>query len=78
MQLAAHFTLQRGVDHLVLLDPAFARKGRRNDCRGIVVSVTPQVLDCHLGVRKRLFDHGFNVSSAHGHSGNSNLFQAAI
>ena len=45
VQLAAHAPAQRPVDHLVLLDPALAAKGRRHHVRPVVIAVARQILD---------------------------------
>ena len=45
MQRPAHLTLQRIINHLVLLDPRLAAKGFRHDCRGIMIAVAGEIVD---------------------------------
>src|SRR5271165_7007728 len=54
MQRPAHLPLQRFVDHLVLLDPALARKGGGGHTRAVMVAVSGKVDDYDLCIRKCL------------------------
>src|SRR5687767_7695088 len=53
VQHATHATLQRCIDHLMLLDPGLALEGGRDHGGRIVVPVPGEILDLDLGVRDR-------------------------
>ena len=56
MQHAAHLTLQRIINHPVLLDPRFAAKCFGHDCCGIVIAVAGEIVDRDPCVGKAVFD----------------------
>ena len=74
MQLAAHAPLQRRIDHLVLLDPAFATEGGGNHPRRIVVAVAAQVIDGYLGAGDAVLDQPLQFLDRHGHRRDSSQF----
>ena len=49
MQLVAHAPLQAFIDHLMLLNPAFAAKALIDHMRCIMITVARQILDPHFG-----------------------------
>src|SRR5665213_1782408 len=67
MQRVADMAAQRLVDHLVLLNPALTLEGGRYDQRGIVIAVTPQILDGDLGVGQALADQPFDCRRIQSH-----------
>ena len=50
MKFIAHAFAESRIDHFVPLDPVFAVECRGNDVRGIVITVTCQIGDSHLGI----------------------------
>src|SRR5262249_16424773 len=68
MQFAAHFSFQRLVDDLVLLDARLAAKGFGYHRRGIMVAVARQIADRHLRIRNPGTDQSLDVARSHGHA----------
>src|ERR1700733_15148403 len=68
MQLAAHFSLERVIDDLVLLDARFAAEGFGDDGRGIVIAVAGEIADRRLGFRTARPDQAPDIIGRHGHS----------
>ncbi len=50
MQRIAHAALERGIDHLMLLNARLANKGGRDDARRVMIAIAAQILDRDLGV----------------------------
>ncbi len=71
MQGAAHMSLQRVVDHLVLLDPALADKGRGSDARTVMITVAGEIDHNDLRIGKSLLDKALDIRSCHCHSASS-------
>src|SRR5271167_1269378 len=67
MQLAAHFAPERLVDDLVLLHTRLAAKGFGNDSRRVMVTVTGEIADRHLGVRNAGPDQPLDIAGSHRH-----------
>src|SRR6185312_12491290 len=59
---AAHLSLQRLVNDLVLLHPRLAPERFRDHRRGVMVAVAGEIPDRHLGVGYRSLDHGFDIA----------------
>src|SRR5579864_2450506 len=56
VQLVAHSPAQRLIYQLMLLNPCLAAERARDDLRGIVIAIAPQILDRDLRVRQALLD----------------------
>jgi hypothetical protein len=69
VQDAAHVAFKRVVDHLVLLHPALASEAFRDNLRCIVIAVSGQIADGHLGVRNPGLDEFFDIACIHWHGG---------
>jgi hypothetical protein len=67
VQVAPHLSLECGVNHLVLLNAAFALKGRGYDMGGVMIAVTCQVFDSDLGVGKSGLDKPLDIACIHRH-----------
>src|SRR5208282_6863431 len=72
MQLAAHFALQRLIDDLVLPHSRLAAKGLGNDGRRVMVAVTGEIADRHLGVRNACPDQPLAIARSHRHGASLN------
>ncbi|CAH1664179.1 hypothetical protein CHELA20_52450 [Hyphomicrobiales bacterium] len=67
VQHPAHAALKRGIDHLMLLQAAFALEGGRYHRRGIVIPVPRQVTDLDDGIGNMgLYQH-LDVVGIHCH-----------
>src|SRR5262245_27128701 len=64
----AHLAAQRLIDDLVLLAAGLATEGFRDHGRGIMVAVTGEVPDRHLGIGDRCLDHRLDIVGVHWHS----------
>ena len=67
MEHTAHAALQGLIDHLVLLHPRLALEGRRDHPRRIVIAVTGEVFDQHLGIRQGVLDQALDLVLVHRH-----------
>lgn len=67
MKLTAHLTLQRRIDQLVLADTRQTGKGAGNDACTVVVTVSCQIVDDDLGIRKGFGQMGMQRFDGHGH-----------
>src|ERR1051325_10034247 len=67
VQFVAHSAAQGLVDHLVLLYPAFAAEGARDDMRGVMVAIAAQILDRDLRVGPALLDPPLDHRRVHRH-----------
>src|SRR3972149_4517464 len=56
VQRAAHGTLQRSIDQLMLLHTRLAAEALGHDRGGIMIAVAGEVADGHLRIRDRGFD----------------------
>ncbi len=56
MKRVADMTAERAINHLMLLNPAFALEGGRNDQRGIMIAIAAQILDRDLRVGQTFLD----------------------
>src|SRR6516164_10850296 len=75
MELAAHLAFERLVDDLVLLHPRLAPKRLRHHRGGIVVTVTGEIADRHLGVRDARLDQALDLVRIHRHGRVSSGFR---
>jgi hypothetical protein len=60
MQFPTHSPTKRLIDHLVLLDPCFAGKGRGHDIAGIMIAIAAQILDRDGRIGKSRLDQTFD------------------
>src|SRR6266567_1014045 len=67
VQLAAHVTLERLIDHLMLLDAGLAAERGRNHGRRIVVAIAGKVADGDLGIRDSGADQLLDFTCIHRH-----------
>src|SRR3954470_5761201 len=67
MKLSAHAALQSIIDHFVLLNARLAFEGHGLDISGIMVAITTQVLDPHIGIGNAFLDQALDESSVHRH-----------
>jgi hypothetical protein len=67
VQNITHPPAKRLIDHLVLLDPRFARKVSADDVSRVVIPIARQVLNLDGGVRKGVFDQTLDIIGFHGH-----------
>ena len=67
MELAPHPSLQRLVDKLMLLHPILAAERRRYDPGGVMVAISGQIADLHLGIRQSFTDQPLDFLSRHCH-----------
>src|ERR1700724_1512539 len=69
VQDAAHLALERRVDKLVLLDARLPAKARRDHGRSIVIPITGEVADRHIGIGNARLDQAFDLAGVHRHAG---------
>jgi hypothetical protein len=67
MKCPAHLPLKRRINHLVLLDAAFACECFRYDTCGEMITIAGKVDDDHQGVWKSLSDKPLDFRSSHCH-----------
>ena len=57
MEFAAHFSLERLVDELVLLDTGLAAEAFGDNGRRVMIAVTGEIADRDLGIRQTRPDY---------------------
>jgi hypothetical protein len=71
VQLSAHASLQRLINHLMLLHALLAAEGRRYDARRIVVAIAGEIANLDLRIGKSRLDQRLNRFGVHRHTVNS-------
>src|SRR2546423_4842395 len=67
VKLSPYSPPERGIDRLVLLDPAHSGKAPAHHARRIMVAVAGEVADRHLGLRNGRLDQPLDLAPGHGH-----------
>merc|ERR1712185_359300 len=67
VQLGAHAALQRGINHLMLLNARFAAKRLAHDVARVVIAVAAQILNGYRRVGQAFLDQLFDLARIHRH-----------